>query len=69
MTWNPSPEVAVARNAAEKLKASIGCIVIYLTEESIGMASYGPNKALCNIMGQLGDQLHKKAIEYFEEEV
>lgn len=54
MAWNPSPEVAVARAAAKDLAAK-QCIVIYLTESQIGMASYGQTKKLCAEAGKLGD--------------
>ena len=67
MAWNPKPEVAVARDAAKKLKAEIGCVVIWMNRSTMGMASYGHNKALCDEMGKLGDHLHKAATEYFED--
>ena len=64
MAWNPSPQVAVARDAARKLKAEVGCIVIYVNNETLGMASYGHDKALCAAMGKLGDHLLETAMEY-----
>lgn len=48
MAWNPSPEVAVARDAAAKLDAPIA-IVFYVTRDrKLGYASYGETKALCD---------------------
>jgi len=68
MAWNPSPEVAVARDAARKLNAE-QVIIVYLQLRAgkIGMASYGQNKALCDEAGKLGDHLFRTAKDYFED--
>jgi hypothetical protein len=57
MAWNPSPEVAVARDAAQKLDDADQCIVIYLNwkKQRIGMASYGRTKELCVEAKKLGE--------------
>lgn len=65
MAWNPSPEVAVARDAARKLGAN-RCVVIYITDENFGMASYGETKQLCKWAGGLGDALYDEARRYIE---
>jgi len=62
MAWNPSPEVAVARDAANRLGAK-QVVVIYLTDDKIGMASYGATKELCREAGKLGDLLYEAAME------
>ena len=69
MAYNPSLEVAVARDAAKKLgaKAEVGCVVIYMSRGNLGMASFGHNKALCAKMGELGDHLFEEARKYYEE--
>ena len=68
MAWNPSPEVAVARDAAKRLKAD-RCVVLYTTAEGkIGYASYGETKSLCAESRRLGDLLYKHAHEYFRYE-
>ncbi|KKN83562.1 hypothetical protein LCGC14_0298010 [marine sediment metagenome] len=67
MPWNPSPEVAVAQDAAKKLNAEVGVVVIYVNRDTLGMASYGHNKALCAEMGKLGDHLYEAAMEYIDE--
>ena len=56
MAWNPSPEVAVARDAAKRLDDADQCIVIYLNWKTsrIGMASYGRTKELCAEAKKLG---------------
>jgi len=64
MPWNPGPEVAVARDAARLLNAEIGCVIIYINDESVGMASYGHTKAECSAMGKLGDHLFKATQEF-----
>jgi hypothetical protein len=58
MAWNPSPEVAVARDAAKKLGAK-QAIIIYFTDTQIGMASYGATKELCREAGRLGNRLYE----------
>ena len=67
MVWNPKPEVTVARDAAKKLKAEIGCVVLWFNRETVGMASYGHNVRLCDEMGKLGDHLLKAAKDYYAE--
>lgn len=63
MAWNPSPEVAVARDAAKKLSAS-RCVVVWIDDDTgkLGMASYGTTKALCAEAGRLGDCLFDAAM-------
>ena len=63
MAFNPSPEVAVARDAAKKLDATM-CIVLYVTKDNkLGMASYGQNKNLCEYAGLLGDAAYETLME------
>ena len=70
MAWNPSPEVAVARDAALKLGDSDQVIVIYVRRDvgKIGMASYGKTKELCSQAGKLGDLLFDQSIKWFAKE-
>jgi hypothetical protein len=64
MAWNPSPEVAVAREAAKKLDAP-QCIVLWINRDGtrLGMASYGETKALCAEAGKIGTAAHKAAMQ------
>ena len=64
MPFNPSPEVAVAREAAKQLKAKVA-IVIYVSEdgEKIGMASYGQDSTTCKAAAELGDWLYESAMQ------
>ena len=57
MAWNPSLEVAVARDAAKRLGNADQCIIIYVnfTTNGIGMATYGKTKRLCDEAGTLGN--------------
>ena len=62
MAWNPSPAVAVARDAARRLKAhQVVIVYLNLVDEKIGMASYGENRVLCAEAGKLGDELYEAA--------
>lgn len=65
MAWNPSPEVAVARDAARKLGAN-RCVVIFIKDENFGMASYGETKKLCEWTKGMGDALFEEARRYID---
>jgi len=73
MAWNPSPEVAVARDAAKRLGDIAGvnvsrCIVTYTTEDGrVGYASFGATKALCDDAKRLGDAIFDLVCEHAEE--
>lgn len=57
MAWNPSPEVAVARDAAKALGNAPMCVVLYVTDDQkLGMASYGRTKELCKQAAFIGDK-------------
>lgn len=69
MAWNPSPEVAVARDAARRIEKDHGRIehmVLIWTarDNSYGMASYGPTRELCREAGTLGDFLFRVLGQY-----
>jgi len=66
MAWNPSKEVAVARDAAKQLNNARACVVVWISRdgENIGMASFGIDKATCADAGKLGDHLYETAKEY-----
>ena len=62
MTYNPTKEVAVARDAAEALDAPI-CVVLWVTKdgEEFGMASYGATRELCASAKDIGEWCYKAA--------
>lgn len=68
MAWNPSKEVAAARDAAKALGDAPICVVIWLHPdgEKVGMASYGRTKELCKHAGKLGDHLLDAAMHWGE---
>lgn len=56
MAWNPSKEVAVARDAAKALGDQPMAIVFWVTKDGkLGMASYGKTKQLCARAKEIGD--------------
>ena len=61
MAWNPTPEVAVARDAHKAIQDVLGepidkCILIYSTDShALGYASYGRNSALCGQARRMAD--------------
>lgn len=57
MAWNPSPEVAVARDAARALKADRTIVFFTRPDGKFGFASYGETKQKCAAMGRVGDAL------------
>jgi hypothetical protein len=70
MAWNPSPSVAVARDAAKRLGEIGGstvnrCIVLYTLDNGrMGYASYGQTPFLCNGAKKLADVAYE-AVEAF----
>ena len=66
MAYNPSPKVAVARDAANKLNATTGAVIIYVNVDgSYGMTSYGHTKDKCSEMGRLGDHLFEETHKFY----
>ena len=65
MAWNPSPEVAAARDYAEKFNKD-SVIIISVAGESLDYASYGKNKRLCDSSEKIADVAFNAIIKYFE---
>lgn len=59
MAWNPSPEVAVARDAAKRLGDADQCIVLWIKGQQLGMASFGRTKQLCAEARPLGEACYR----------
>ncbi len=74
MAWNPSPEVAVARDAAVEMghivkSPVVQIVVLFVTENAkMGYASYGRDRLACGEARKLGDRLYKEALEFFGED-
>jgi hypothetical protein len=69
MAWNPSPEVAVARDAARKLGGKM-CVVLWITDDDkLGMASFGRTMELCRTAKGLGEHAYETAMKWAEEEL
>lgn len=69
MAWNPSPEVAAARDMAAKINAD-RVIVLYTTEDGkCGGVSYGKTKVKCGEAKKMMDGLWGKYQEVLEDEL
>jgi hypothetical protein len=66
MAWNPSPEVAVARDAARKLKSKMSLVFWVTDDGQFGMATYGETMALCRAAGDLGKHMQEAAMTWGE---
>ena len=55
MAWNPSPEVAAARDFAKKFGANRVIIFFTLPDGRPGYASYGTTLALCAEARKIAD--------------
>lgn len=68
MAWNPSPEVAVARDAAAKLGNAdqVMIVTINYANNQIGVTTYGKTKALCSSAKKLGDAAYKAVYQAME---
>jgi len=66
MTWNPTKEVAVARDAADALDDAPMCVVLWVNRdgEKLGMASYGKTQQLCNVAKNLGEWCYEAAMNW-----
>jgi hypothetical protein len=66
MTYNPSPEVAVARDAAKRLSDASMCIVLWVdkTGEHLGCASYGKTRVLCDHARGIADVAYEAAMKH-----
>lgn len=58
MAWNPSPEVAAARDFAKRFGHS-RVLILYDDGLHFGFASYGETKELCASAKRIGDKLWK----------
>lgn len=68
MAWNPSPEVAVARDAARKLGVDqVMVVTIDYSKNQIGSITYGANKKLCAHAAQLGKAAYRAVFKAMEE--
>ena len=56
MAWNPSPQVAVARDFGKTFKKDIVIVFSVDPEGRCGYASYGKTPVLCDLAGQLADR-------------
>lgn len=74
MAWNPSPEVAVARDAAKRLadihKLNVDRVIVLYTTGTgmVGYASYGQTKELCADARRIADRLFDTLGEIMEDE-
>ena len=59
MAWNPSPEVAAARDFGKKFGAD-RVVILYTTPAGqLGLASYGRTKAMCADAKAWGEKLYE----------
>ena len=66
MGFNPSKEVAIARDAAKQLKAN-RCIVLYTNSKGqIGYASYGKTVHLCDQTRHIADHAYDAVMDWFK---
>ena len=66
MAWNPTPEVAVARDAAKRLGDASMCVVLWIDEtgEHIGCASYGKTRVLCEHAKGIANAAYDAVMEH-----
>ena len=66
MAWNPSPQVAVARDFGVKFGAN-RVIIFYVTPDNrVGYASYGKTKHLCDEAKIVADRCFDAIEEEFQ---
>ena len=68
MAWNPSPEVAVARDAAKALGVDqIVLVTVNYAKNELGTITYGANKKLCQHAAQLGKAAYRAVFKAMED--
>ena len=68
MAWNPSPEVALARDVAAKLGVDqVMIVTVNYRTDQMGLITYGKTRALCDHAKTLGDAAYHAAREAFAE--
>lgn len=69
MAWNPTPEVAVARDAAKALGDVPMVVVMWVSTDgqNLGVATYGKTKELCGHAAELGKVVFNAAKSWGEE--
>lgn len=68
MAWNPSPEVATARDFAKKFGHS-RVIILHESNGEFGYVSYGATKTLCASAKRIANRLWEPFCEALTEEV
>lgn len=69
MAFNPSPQVAAARDFAQKFDRDITVILSVNTKTGrIEYASYGATSRLCSEARKLGDKAFDAIYKHFEEQ-
>lgn len=57
MAWNPSKEVAIARDVARQMDAQVVVIYLVRSDAKFGTITYGKTPTLCNLAKQIGDEM------------
>lgn len=57
MAWNPSPQVAAARDFGNRFGADRVIIFYTLPDGRVGYSSYGKTRALCDATGKAADRV------------
>ncbi len=63
MVWNPSPEVAIARDFGIKFNKKMVIIFHVNDKGELGYASYGETKILCSEAQKLADRMFEFIIK------
>jgi len=57
MAWNPSPQVAAARDFGVKFHKEVVIVLHVGADGTVGYASYGRTRALCAKARELADEI------------
>ena len=71
MSWNPSPQVAAARDYANKFGGKQVIILTVFQSGQVGYASFGKTRKLCDdardlanvVMAELEHEIERKALQ------
>jgi hypothetical protein len=66
MAWNPSPEVATARDAAQKHNGDMAIVIVFRKDGRLQMSSYGETKKLCSFAGKFLAPIERAIMQQYE---
>lgn len=66
MAWNPTPEVAIVRDACKRMGGEMAVLIVIRGDGQFSTTSYGKDRMLCGEAKALADELRKATRDCYE---